>query len=299
MTCGKLSFVSNKAATFAVPNFETMRKQYLSAPLPFQGQKRMFAKEYIKVLQQFPDSTTFVDLFGGSGLLSHIAKCQKPHSTVVYNDFDGYRQRLEALPVTNALLAELREMVDVPRHKPISGELRERVLSCIRKYERDFGYIDYITLSSSVMFSMKYANEFADLEKETLYNNIKATDYEPCLDYLDGLTITSCDYREVFERYKDVPGVVFLVDPPYLSTDSKTYKIYWKLSDYLDVLTVLAGHRFIYFTSNKSSIIELCDWMGRNKTIGNPFENCHRREFNAHMNYSASYTDIMLYTDAA
>lgn len=299
MICGKLSFVSNKAATLAVPNFETMRKQYLSAPLPFQGQKRMFAKEYIKVLQQFPDSTTFVDLFGGSGLLSHIAKCQKPHSTVVYNDFDGYRQRLEALPVTNALLAELREMVDVPRHKPISGELRERVLSCIRKYERDFGYIDYITLSSSVMFSMKYANEFADLEKETLYNNIKATDYEPCLDYLDGLTITSCDYREVFERYKDVPGVVFLVDPPYLSTDSKTYKIYWKLSDYLDVLTVLAGHRFIYFTSNKSSIIELCDWMGRNKTIGNPFENCHRREFNAHMNYSASYTDIMLYTDAA
>lgn len=75
-----------------------MRKQYLSAPLPFQGQKRMFAKEYIKVLQQFPDGTTFVDLFGGSGLLSHIAKCQKPHSKVVYNDFDGYRLRLEQYP---------------------------------------------------------------------------------------------------------------------------------------------------------------------------------------------------------
>ena len=276
-----------------------MRKQYLSAPLPFQGQKRMFAKEYIKVLQQFPDGTTFVDLFVGSGLLSHIAKCQKPHSTVVYNDFDGYRHRLEALPVTNALLAELREIVDVPRHKPILGEAKERVLSCVRKYLHDYGYIDYITLSSSIMFSMKYATEFEDLEKETLYNNIRTTDYEPCLDYLDGLTITSCDYREVFEQYKDVPGVVFLVDPPYLSTDSKTYKMYWKLSDYLDVLTVLAGHRFIYFTSNKSSIVELCDWMGKNKTIGNPFENCQRREFNAHMNYSATYTDIMLYTKAA
>lgn len=78
-----------------------MRKQYFSAPLPFQGQKRMFAKEYIKVLQQFPDSTTFVDLFGGSGLLSHIAKCQKPNSTVVYNDFDDYRLRLEHIPQTN------------------------------------------------------------------------------------------------------------------------------------------------------------------------------------------------------
>ena len=299
MICGKLSFVSNKAATFAAPNFETMRKQYLSAPLPFQGQKRMFAKEYIKVLQQFPDGTTFVDLFGGSGLLSHIAKCQNPHSTVVYNDFDGYRQRLEALPVTNALLAELREIVDVPRHKPILGETKERVLSCVRKYLHDYGYIDYITLSSSIMFPMNYATEFSDLEKETLYNKIRTTDYEPCLDYLDGLTITSCDYREVFEQYKGVPGVVFLVDPPYLSTDSKTYKMYWKLSDYLDVLTVLAGHRFIYFTSNKSSIVELCDWMGKHPELGNPFENCQRREFNAHMNYSASYTDIMLYTKAA
>ncbi len=259
----------------------------------------MFAKEYIKILRQFPDSTTFVDLFGGSGLLSHIAKCQKPDATVVYNDFDGYRLRLGHILQTNELLAELRKIVDVPRHKPILGEARERVLSCIRRHERTHGYVDYITLSSSVMFSMKYATEFSDFEKETLYNNIKAADYPSCSDYLDGLTITSCDYKEVFERYKNVPGVVFLVDPPYLSTDSKTYKMYWKLSDYLDVLTVLSGHRFIYFTSNKSSIVELCEWIGKNKLIGNPFENCHRREFNAHMNYNASYTDIMLYTDVA
>ena len=66
-----------------------MSKLYLSAPLPFVGQKRMFAKEFIKVLEQFPDGTTFVDLFGGSGLLSHITKHFKPHSKVVYNDFDN------------------------------------------------------------------------------------------------------------------------------------------------------------------------------------------------------------------
>lgn len=275
-----------------------MRKLYLSAPLPFQGQKRMFAKEYIKVLQQFPDDTTFVDLFGGSGLLSHIAKCQKPNSIVVYNDFDGYRIRLERISQTNKLLEELRTIVDVPRSKPILGEARERVLACIRKHEHN-GYVDYITLSASLLFSMKYATCFADLEKETLYSRVKSTNYPLCTDYLDGLTITSCDYKEVFDKYKDVPNVVFLVDPPYLSTDSKTYRMYWKLSDYLDVLTILAGHRFIYFTSNKSSIVEPCEWIGKNRLIGNPFENCHRREFNAHMNYSASYTDIMLYTDVA
>lgn len=276
-----------------------MKKLYLSAPLPFQGQKRMFAKEYIKVLQQFPDGTTFVDLFGGSGLLSHIAKCQKPNSTVVYNDFDGYRHRLERITQTNELLEELRAIVDVPRSKPILGEIRKRVLDCIRKHEQKYGYVDYITLSTSLLFSMKYATCFAEMEKETLYNRVKSTNYPLCADYLDGLTITYCDYKEVFDKYKDVPNVVFLVDPPYLSTDSKTYRMYWKLSDYLDVLTILAGHRFIYFTSNKSSIVELCEWIGKNRLIGNPFENCHRREFNAHMNYSASYTDIMLYTDVA
>lgn len=39
-------------------------KLYMSAPLPFVGQKRMFAKEFIKVLEQFKDCTVFVDLFG-------------------------------------------------------------------------------------------------------------------------------------------------------------------------------------------------------------------------------------------
>ena len=273
-----------------------MRKQYLSAPLPFVGQKRMFAKEFIKVLSDYPEDTVFVDLFGGSGLLSHIAKCQKPEATVVYNDFDNYRQRLENIPNTNALLAELREVVkDVPRHKPIKGELREKVFECISRAEAEHGYVDFITLSSSVMFSMKYELSVEGMRGEVLYNNIRTTDYPLCPDYLESLVITSCDYKELFRQYKDVPNVVFLVDPPYLSTEVGTYKMYWRLSDYLDVLTVLAERDFVYFTSNKSSILELCEWIGRNKSVGNPFEDCHKVEFNAHMNYNAKYTDIMLY----
>lgn len=275
------------------------KKLYLSAPLPFQGQKRNFAKDFIKVLKQYPDDTVFVDLFGGSGLLSHLAKHHKPKSTVIYNDFDDFRRRLNAIPVTNLLLTELRKIVDVPRRAPILGESREKVLSCIRKFECEYGYIDYITLSTSVLFSMKYAINFADLEKETLYNKIRITDYPLCPDYLSGLIIKSGDYKVIYDEYKDCPNVVFLVDPPYLSTDSKTYNMYWKMSDYLDVLTVLAGHRFVYFTSNKSSILELCQWIGRNKHIGNPFEHCHLLEFKTSMNYNASYTDMMLYTDAA
>lgn len=51
-----------------------MNTEYLSAPLPFVGQKRMFAQKFKEVLKEYPDNSVFVDLFGGSGLLSHITK---------------------------------------------------------------------------------------------------------------------------------------------------------------------------------------------------------------------------------
>lgn len=276
-----------------------MRRQYLSAPLPFQGQKRMFAKEFIKVLKHYPDDAVFVDLFGGSGLLSHITKCQKPDATVVYNDFDNYRHRLENIPRTNALLDKIREVVaSVPRQKVLPEKTKEAILFLIEQEEKERGYVDYITLSTSLLFSMKYATNLDGLRKETFYNTVRKCNYDLCLDFLNGLEVVSCDYRELFRRYKDVPNVVFLIDPPYLSTEVGTYTMNWGLSDYLDVLQTLVGTNYIYFTSNKSSIIELCDWMGRNNTIGNPFTGSEKVEFNARMNYNSSYTDIMLFKNA-
>ena len=90
-----------------------MKKQpvYNSAPLPFQGQKRRFIGEFRKALSQFPDAAVFVDLFGGSGLLSHVAKQERPEARVVYNDFDDFHLRLENIPKTNALLAKIRNFV--------------------------------------------------------------------------------------------------------------------------------------------------------------------------------------------
>ncbi len=275
-----------------------MRKHYLSAPLPFVGQKRMFAREFIKVLEQFPENAVFVDLFGGSGLLSHITKCRKPNATVIYNDYDNYRKRLENIPRTNALLDDLREIAAaIPRHKIIVGGTRERIFERLEREERKNGYIDFITVSSSLMFSMKYKMSIEGMRKEALYNNIRKNNYSPCPDYLEGLEVVSCDYHDLYEKYKDTPGVVFLVDPPYLSTETGTYTMRWKLADYLDVLTILKGHEFVYFTSDKSSILELCEWLGRNRDLGNPFEKCEKVEFNATMNYTSTYTDMMLYTN--
>ncbi len=273
----------------------TQKKIYTQAPLPFMGQKRRWNADFKTALSEnFGDCHTFVDLFGGSGLLSHFAKTARPDAQVIYNDFDGYANRLAAIPTTNAILAELREVLkNVPELKRIDEPYRSLVLGVIREYDRR-GFVDYITLSASILFSGKYATTLEELQKHTLYNTPRQSDYD-AEGYLDGLTIVHEDYRLLFNQYHLQPGVCFLIDPPYLSTQATTYSGYWKLRDYLDVLHTLKDTNYFYFTSEKSSIIELCDWLDREYQTGNPFRGATRVTQTTHLNYNASYLDIMLY----
>ncbi|WP_294958643.1 DNA adenine methylase [uncultured Flavobacterium sp.] len=270
------------------------KKIFKSAPLPFMGQKRKFLKQFIPALQSYSPTAIYIDMFGGSGLLSHTVKSIYPDATVLYNDFDNYSERLQNIDKTNLILYELRQILQncLPERK-ILGLERDSVLNCIKKAQNS-GYVDFITLSSNLLFSMKYVLNYEQLEKETLYNCVRKSDYD-ATGYLDGIQVTSKCYKDLFEMYRDKENVIFLVDPPYLSTESGTYKSFWKLRDYLDVLNVLDGTKYFYFTSNKSSIIELCEWIETKTPMSNPFTGAYTETMNATVNYQTSYTDIMIY----
>lgn len=271
-----------------------MMKNYAQAPLPFMGQKRRFLPEFKTALKQFDDCNVFVDLFGGSGLLSHTVKKQRPDAVVFYNDFDGYHVRIANVERTNKLLADLRVIVaNEPKDKKLSDKIKALVLDRV-KCDDENGFVDYITLSSSLLFAMNYVSSYAELAKQTMYNCVRTGDYV-CDGYLDGLEVVKQDYKELFERWRHMPNVVFLIDPPYLSTEVGTYSGYWKLKDYLDVLHTLKNTNYFYFTSNKSSIIELCDWLEANYSAQNPFHGSTRKEVAARMNHNSCYTDIMMY----
>ena len=82
-------------------------KTYTTAPLPFMGQKRRFLKQFKSCLNdQFPDAKLFVDLFGGSGLLSHTIKRNRPEARVIYNDYDNFCKRIEMNNFPNSFLLE-------------------------------------------------------------------------------------------------------------------------------------------------------------------------------------------------
>lgn len=278
-----------------------MSKIYKVAPLPFQGQKRRFVGAFAQILTEANEKQgvrIIIDLFGGSGLLSHTAKRILPECRVIYNDFDNYNQRLRNIDRTNKLLADIRLLTaESPNGIKIDQDCKTKILKRIQ-LEEQAGFVDYITLSSSLLFSAKYVTNLAALSAESFYNNVKTTDYDYNPDeYLQGLEIVHRDYKELYMQYKDIPGVLFIVDPPYLSTDTSTYHSdkYWKLRDYLDVLKVLVGTNYIFFTSDKSSLIEFCQWFADNKDIGNPFVNSVLRTQRVTLNKSAGYNDMMLY----
>jgi hypothetical protein len=64
----------------------------------------------------------------------------------------------------------------------------------------------------------------------------------------------------------------------------------------LNVLTALAGLNFVYFTSNKSQIIELCKWLESNEgKVRNIFQGANMKTVYSCATSTARYTDVMLY----
>ncbi len=268
--------------------------KHKQSPLPFQGQKRNFLTQFKEALKEYPKNAIYVDLFGGSGLLSHTVKSEYPNAKVIYNDYDHYKKRLAAIPSTNKLIADLKPILkDVPSKQRITGKYRNDALKLIKQADKK-GYVDFITLSSNLLFSMNYVNNYTDFEKQTLYMRLRKSKYNGD-GYLKDVEFVCAEYKELYLKYKDYQNVVFLVDPPYLSTDCSTYKNYWRLSDYLDVLKVLKASNYFYFTSNKSSVIELCEWIETNTGGINPFSKAKIVYQYNRTSHNSGYTDIMLH----
>ena len=271
-----------------------MIKRFSSSPLPFRGSKRYYIRRFREVLAQTQDIDTVVDLFVVSGLLSRVAKDTLPNCRVIYNDFDHYDTRLANAANTNALLRSIAPLlVNVPDNKKVPTETKIKILELCAEEEKRHA-VDYITLSGSLLFSGNWAQSYEELSKQTMYNRMVKTDYNVA-NYLSGLEITHCDYRELFNAHKANKKALFLLDPPYLQTEHSAYKAdtYWQLKDYLDVLTLLDDTKYVLFTSGKSQIIELCDWI--NQSFGGKLlKDAQKYVQNSRINDFAAYKDIMI-----
>lgn len=240
-------------------------KVFKSAPLPFVGQKRRWVGDVERLLRAHVpnggEGWTVVDPFAGSCLLSHTAKRVLPRARVVCNSLDGYDKTLEQVGTINEALRTFRAMIGACRevngrkHAPLPKALRQQVVDYAQGLDLDL-FAPFLAKWFLHTSSLCDAFSFDHFKKVILYNNLRRTDYPNAEGYLDGVEIVAEDFRPLMQRFQGVPNVLWLLDPPYIFTERGSYRRWFALSDYLQLLS-LVDSSFLFFGSCKSELGEV------------------------------------------
>jgi len=203
---------------------------YKKSPLPFQGQKVGWFEDFQTMLESFPDCTTIIDVFGGSGLLAHWARRLRPDARVIWNDFDNFRERLSHLAETNELKTKISALSkEIRNKKKIPQEVVMSIKQILRSHAGKFGYLDCKTVSSWILFSGTYFKSLKEFEEEKKFYRclISSAPYPTPDAYLNGLTIVREDWRVFFtDPVYDTDRTLYLLDRLIsLRTDTATREL--------------------------------------------------------------------------
>ncbi|MDG4952282.1 hypothetical protein [Actinobacillus equuli] len=274
--------------------------KYTQAPLPFTGQKRMFLRHFTDVLNKNiegdGDGWTIIDVFGGSGLLSETAKRTKPLAEVIYNDYDGYSERLKHIEDINRLRREIYQIVDgiIPKNKRINNTLKQKIINKINNFN---GFIDLASLSSWLLFSGNQVGSLEELYQHNFWHCVRKSDYGAASGYLDGISVISESFHKLLPRFQNKSKVLLILDPPYLCTRQESYKQerYFDLIDFLRLIH-LTKPPYIFFSSTKSEFIRFIEYLIDSKSDNwKAFENYQRITLQTSASYNGKYEDNLVY----
>ena len=273
---------------------------YTQAPLPFTGQKRRFLNHFKTLLkQQIPndgDGWTIVDAFGGSGLLAHTAKQVLPKARVIYNDFDGYAERLQNINDTNKLRTIIADLLaHYPRNQKLPETLKKAVQATLQTFG---GYIDLDCMASWILFSGRQTTDLHDLiYNHTYFNSVRLSDYPSADDYLDGVEVVSKSYHELLPEFQDNSKALLVLDPPYVSTAQGAYRKagYFGMVEFLRLMR-LVRPPFVFFSSTRSELLDYLDLIVNEKAEGwQNLQDYQKISVHITMNKTAHYEDNMIY----
>lgn len=247
--------------------------------MPYRGSKWKFRNQIKDGLKdvKFDDNLKIYDLFGGSGALSLIFKCICPQAQITLNDYDkiieedGKNKIDKSITLSNLILNEIRNVLkqeDIKREKIVNEEKIHKILD---KYKErlDKDIISTQIVAANISFNGRY-----ELRKSSYWNRLKKTDYDMYYFNFDGIKIVHKDYQEILtdkEIEEDNSPKLFLLDPPYLYTETTGYNMtYWKLSKYLYMLIYIFKHqqyKFILFEGKKSCLDDIFEFFEELNTI--------------------------------
>lgn len=201
-------------------------KAFRPPPLPFSGNKKYWAGELYDEAALLPSGCTVWDCFGGSGVCARCIKDARPDVRVVWNDFDGYADRLKHMPETECLRRELLRVAGGEdkstreRRRLTDAECRA-VQEVVRRHRDRYGFYDALCVRRWI--SIGVPRGFYDVEKPPAeqYAQVPCNpiDVSASLSWLDGLEV-------VRHSIQDLPisdGDFVILDPPYAATCCAEY----------------------------------------------------------------------------
>lgn len=236
--------------------------KYSGPPLVFMGNKKNMLNNIKQVLQDMQgdgyinDETIFLDVFGGSGLISHNIKQWYPKNRVIWNDYDNYQERLDNINDTELIRKKIYEVFGKNDTKEkATQEERQEILDFIQDFEAKGHYIDYISISTYILFCGTYVDNFKDLSIKSFYNRVPKQPLCEAKDYLQGVERVQQDFKALLDSYSHIQNKLLILDPPYLQTQVGNYKDCFRLGQFFELIQRVSKP-YIFFGSENSDIVE-------------------------------------------
>lgn len=237
---------------------------YKRPPLPFRGNKTKWIKDLIKYFirnhDKFKDYT-FIDVFGGSGIISQAIAKLYPNNKVIYNDFDYYTKLLTKSNIDklNELRREIYEIASKYEYKAkINDNDSNKIRYLIKKEYPNFETNNNLKniFAAWLMFNatdFKFNSSFYNVLPKNNYSYVDINDYLP-----NNVIIEHLEYKDLINKYKPILNKSLLIlDPPYLGTSKEFYNKEWDLKDTYNILRLCIKYKCLLFEANSSNVIRL------------------------------------------
>lgn len=231
------------------------RSSIVRSPFPYLGSKERAIRNH-KFLEHLPYGDTWVEAFGGSGVVtlnrrkSKLEVFNDRHSGIVsfyrcIRDKDKCEQLIHRLELTVHSREEFQWCRDTWEHDPIDD---------VERAARWYYIVNYSFVSKGVAFGrstkplVKFAGKFKD----------KLDNFHALHDRFERVQIENLDWRTVLKDY-DSPETVFYLDPPYF--DKNCYQYNMTKIEHVELCTkIFECEGFVALSGYANEIYDTFTW---------------------------------------
>jgi DNA adenine methylase len=222
-------------------------KQIKKAPFGWIGGKMYLAQQLNEIM---PVKETFVDVFGGSGVvLLNRTKSMRE----VFNDRNS---GITDFYIT--LQEDYQWLIDKVNNTVFSKEMFYHYIDDWKKIktrrERAFAWY-YSIRCSWAGKGLVFATSRVKVSSKNLYNNLKL--FPEIHRRLKGVIIENNSYGELMDFY-DSPKTVFYCDPPYMNCDQSCYEFNINHEAFLNKVFEMEG--YVAVSGFDSNLYMSYDW---------------------------------------